>query len=90
MEWWWPKPHEAIDVEDNLIHEIQTPGRDKDSFSLESVTPESKQENSAAEIKTTTPPVYDKKPPTPITSQKSRRFRNQQTIVLSSSRSKSQ
>jgi hypothetical protein len=92
MEWWWPKPHEAIDVEDNLIHEIQTPGRDKDSFSLESVTPESKQENSSsAEIKDAkTTPVNDKKPPTPITSQKSRRFRNQQTIVLSSSRSKSQ
>ena len=51
MEWWWPKPHEAIDVEDNLIRDIQTPGRDKDSFSLESATPESKQENNSAEIK---------------------------------------
>lgn len=25
--WWWPKPHEAIDVEDDLIEEVWTPGR---------------------------------------------------------------
>lgn len=26
--WWWPKPHEAIDVEDDLLEEIWTPGRE--------------------------------------------------------------
>lgn len=26
--WWWPKPHEPIDVEDQLIEEIETPGRE--------------------------------------------------------------